>query len=124
MRVFTRNALLNQISFSFSPDFTLFRSSKLNILKIMEPSSSFTLYLKIIRFACTIKVLPFNWNEKLRRFSIPSRESRRDQLLINLHSVVLCTITTFSFFRLWSQVGQGREEFPLFMKVKMRYCFY
>lgn len=91
-------------------------SAEPSISKLEDPPSV-TFFYKILELSCKAKIIPFNWNATLRRFSSVGATDLWGHGLINLHSVIMYSVTIFSFFRLVTNVGKERDAFPLMMKI-------
>ncbi len=90
-----------------------------NRMAIMETSfdKSILRYWKILNFCCYTKLIPFNWNPDSKRFSQVGKKNLLHAFLIKLHSIIMYSVTTFSFVRLCLHFGDSLEEFPLFQRV-------
>ncbi|OXA40730.1 hypothetical protein Fcan01_24515 [Folsomia candida] len=75
------------------------------------------MFCKILEFSCTWKVIPYNWNGVMKRFSPIDPTDLRGRVAIKLHSGIMYAVTIFSFVRLIMNVGKDRDEFPLMMKI-------
>ncbi|OXA40686.1 hypothetical protein Fcan01_24520 [Folsomia candida] len=85
--------------------------------KKTHDSSSLNMFCKILEFSCTWKVIPYNWNGVMKRFSPIDPTDLRGRVAIKLHSGIMYAVTIFSFVRLIMNVGKDRDEFPLMMKI-------